>query len=74
MGNKTKIFSIAILLCALIMLVCCSQQKTEWKGTIEEVDGVTVVKNPKEPMYGEDAISLEEELSIGEAEGREEYM
>ena len=22
---------------------------SEWKGTIEEEDGVTVVKNPKEP-------------------------
>ncbi len=55
-------------------LISCQEQKTEWKGTIEEVDGVTVVKNPKEPMYGEDLFSLEEELSIGEAEGREEYM
>ncbi|MDH5385785.1 MAG: 6-bladed beta-propeller [Candidatus Aminicenantes bacterium] len=35
---------------------------------------MTIVKNPKEPMYGEDVFSLEEELSIGEAEGREEYM
>lgn len=52
----------------------CSQQKTEWQGTIEEVDGVSVVKNPKEPLYGEDAFVLEEELTIGEAEGREEYM
>ena len=25
-------------------------------------------------MYGEDVFSLEEELSIGEAEGEEEYM
>lgn len=52
----------------------CSSQKTEWQGTIEVVDGVTVVKNPKEPMYEEDVFSSEEELSIGESEGREEYM
>ncbi len=74
MENKTKIFSIAILLCALIMLVKCSQQKIEWKGTIEEVDGVTIVKNPREPVYGEDVFNVEEELSIGEAEGEQEYM
>lgn len=74
MENKTKIFSIAILLCALIVLVCCSQQKTEWKGTVEQENGITVVKNPKEPMYGEDVFNVEEELSIGEAEGPEEYM
>ena len=74
MINKTKIVSIVLLFSALILLVSCQQQKAEWKGTIEEVDGVTVVKNPKEPMYGEDVFSLEEELSIGESEGREEYM
>jgi len=56
------------------MLVSCGEHKAEWKGIIEEVDGVTVVKNPKEPMYGEDVFSLEEELSIGEAEEPEEYM
>jgi hypothetical protein len=38
------------------------------------VDGVTIVKNPNEPMCGEDAIKIEEELTIGEAEGREEYL
>jgi hypothetical protein len=38
------------------------------------VDGVTVVKNPKEPLYIGDVLKLEEDLSIGEKEGREEYM
>jgi len=56
------------------LFVSCQKQKTEWKGTIEKVGGVTIVRNPKEPMYGEDVFSLEEELSIGETEGREEYM
>lgn len=57
-----------------MMLISFGEQKAEWKGTIEEENGVKVIKNPKEPMYGEDVFSLEEELSIGEAEGREEYM
>lgn len=48
-----------------MMIVSCGERKAEWKGTIEEVDGVIVVKNPKEPMYGEDIISLDEELTIG---------
>jgi len=48
-----------------MMLVSCQQQKAEWKGTIEEENGVTVVKNPKEPMYEEDVCSIEEELTIG---------
>ncbi len=74
MKDKTKAVSIVLFLSAFIMLVSCGKQKSEWQGTIEEVNGVTVVKNPKEPMYGEDVFSLEEELSIGESEGREEYM
>jgi len=57
-----------------MILVSCGKQHSEWRGTIEEINGVTVVKNPKEPIHAEDIFSLEEELSIGEVEGREEYM
>jgi len=74
MRRKINVISIFFILSVIIILFSCQKQKTEWKGTIEEENGVTVVKNPKEPIYGEDVFSLEEELSIGEAEGREEYM
>ena len=63
------IFVLFIFFC-----VTCSQQKTEWQGIIEEINGVRVVKNPKEPLYSEDVFVLEEELTIGEVEGSEEYM
>jgi hypothetical protein len=56
------------------MLLSCAKQETEWKGMIEEENGVQVVKNPKEPMYAEDVFSLEEELALGGADEREEYM
>jgi len=58
----------------IFLFIFCQQQKTIWKGTIEEKDGVIIVKNPKEPIYGEDIFSLTEDLSIGRAEGQEEYM
>jgi hypothetical protein len=75
MKNKAKIFSIVLFLSASIMLFSSGGQKTEWKGTIEKKeDGAIVVKNPKEPMYGENVFNMEEELSIGEPEGREDYM
>jgi hypothetical protein len=74
MRHKNKLISIVFFLSVIIILVSCQKQKAEWKGTIDEENGVTVVKNPKEPMYSEDMFSMEEELSIGEAEGREEYM
>jgi hypothetical protein len=74
MKNKTLIFSIVLLLFEFNIFISCRQQKAEWQGTIEEIDGVTVVKNPKEPMYDEEIFEIQEELSIGVAEGAEEYM
>lgn len=70
MKIKTNLVLVFLLLTVFSMLVSCQEQKAEWKGKIEEVDGVTVVKNPKEPIYGQDVFSIEEELSIRESEGR----
>ena len=56
------------------MLVSCGGGKAGWKGSIDVIEGVTVIKNPIEPLYGIEAFIMEEDLSIGEAEGREEYM
>jgi hypothetical protein len=69
-----KPLSLILVALVFIMLFSCKSQKTEWNGTIEEEDGITVVKNPKKPMYGENILILEEELSIGEFEGKEELM
>ncbi len=74
MINNKIIFAVVLFHFAFMILVSCSQQEAEWRGTIEEMDRVTIVKNPIEPMYGEDILVLEEELSIGKAEGPEEYM
>ncbi len=73
MNGKTISAMISILSFVMV-LSSCFQQKTEWKGSIEEKDGEIIVKNPKEPMYTENIFSLKEELSIGEADGPEEYM
>lgn len=53
--------------------VSYGQQKAEWKGTIEEQDGVKVINNPREPLYGEIVLDLEEDLSIGR-EDDENYL
>ena len=73
MKNKAVIVAIVLLLTAFAFLISCKQQKTEWQGTIEEVDGVTIVNNPKEPMYSGDVFSLEEDLVLGKEE-KEEYL
>jgi len=74
MNNKTNVVSIIMSISIFMMLVSCQQQKAEWKGTIEEVDGVTIVKNPKEPIYPDKIVTFEEELTIGKSEGPEEYL
>jgi len=71
---KNRVSLIFPLIIIIVCVVSCEKQKTGWKGSIEEIDGIPVVNNPKEPLYGEDAFILEEELSIGEAAGKEEYM
>lgn len=72
MRSKTKVISIVLSFSVFFVFVSCQKQKAEWKGTIKEVDGVTIVKNLKKPMYGEDVFSLEEELTIGEKENGKE--
>ncbi|MDH5706622.1 MAG: 6-bladed beta-propeller [Candidatus Aminicenantes bacterium] len=74
MKNRTRILSIPLSLYLFAILISCGKQKAEWKGTIEEVDGVTAVKNPKKPMYGEAVFSLEEDLTLEKKEGSEEYL
>jgi hypothetical protein len=72
--NKTAANSILILFSILIIFASCGKQKEEWKGTIEVEDGVTVVKNPGEPIYPENIFNLEEDLTIAGEEGKEEQM
>jgi len=71
---KSRRISILLIFIFLIFSFACNKHDTEWKGTIEKVDGVTVVKNPKEAIYGEDIFHLEEELIFGQGrEGNEDY-
>lgn len=74
MKNKPRLVSIVLFISTFILLVSWGRQKVEWKGTIEEDNGIIVVKNAKDQGYGEDVFSLVEELSIGESKEGEEYM
>jgi len=65
MRNSIKVTSIALLLSACIMLVSFGGQEAEWKGKVEMEEGVKVIQNPGEPLYGEIKLELEEDLSIG---------
>ncbi|MFA5266304.1 MAG: hypothetical protein WC378_20975, partial [Opitutaceae bacterium] len=55
--------------CATVVIVFCAQPEGQWKGSItRDKNGVTIVRNPKEPLYIGNVIGLEEELKITEGE------
>ncbi|MGA2533526.1 MAG: 6-bladed beta-propeller [Candidatus Aminicenantales bacterium] len=67
--KKSKQTALAIVILLILpKLISCKKQKTVWAGTIKEVNGVTVVQNPKTPIFGKDACAVEEDLSIGSPE------
>ncbi len=55
------------IIAVFLTILCTSfgQQQAEWKGKTEYEEDVKVIKNPKEPLYGEIKFELEEDLSIG---------
>jgi len=69
-----KLFYLIII---LSLFVFCGPQKAEWGGTIEEVDGVTVVKNPKGGIWDSKEngkITIIKEQQIGQLDGPEEFL
>jgi hypothetical protein len=72
--HRSQRLTIFLSILIVSAIVSCNRQRSEWRGSVVEVDGVTIVKNPSEPLYGEDVLEFREELTIGVAEGDEEYM
>jgi hypothetical protein len=52
--------------------VSCKKENALWKGKTTEENGVIVVRNPANPMFGKDACFVEEDLSIGSPRSEEE--
>jgi hypothetical protein len=74
MKNDNRLFFTVAWFLMLSAFIPGRQEKSEWKGSIEVINGITTVKNPKKPMLGEDAIILEEELAIGGSEAKAEDL
>ncbi|MCJ7580566.1 MAG: 6-bladed beta-propeller [Candidatus Aminicenantes bacterium] len=64
---------ILIILICLFLSASYDSKQTQWKGEIDYEDGVKIMKNPQEPLYGEIEFELEEDLSISN-ETNEDYM
>jgi hypothetical protein len=67
---KIAPFTLAILLASTL----CQAGQLPWKGKITKEGDVTIVKNPKEPIYKDTVISLKEDFSIGGAGATGAYM
>ncbi|UCC39893.1 MAG: 6-bladed beta-propeller, partial [Candidatus Aminicenantes bacterium] len=72
---KTRALSLLVIFLVLCSIVLSKEQrqKAEWKGMIDIENGIKVIKNPGEPLYGEIMLELEEDLSIGR-EGDDNYI
>jgi len=65
MKNRTKAVLIILFFSGCIMVLSFGGQEPEWKGKIEYENGVKIIQNPGDPLYGEIKFDLEEDLSIG---------
>jgi len=47
--------------------------QVKWKGSVVKEGDVTVVRNPKEPLYKTSVLELKEDLSLGGPEAQGDY-
>lgn len=72
---KSQVLLVRVLILSVFLVaVSCKEKEAKWRGSISQVDGITVVANPKEPIYGPEVFELTEELVIKSEEGQEGYM
>jgi hypothetical protein len=71
-AEHRKVFAACLVIAAFIAFEAAVPQ-AKWKGTIVKEGDVTVVKNPKEPLYQTPILELKEELSLGGPEAQGEY-
>jgi hypothetical protein len=70
---RIKILTPVFLVIMVILTATCKKNAL-WKGQIKTVDGITVLENPKTPMYEQPVLTLSEDLCIGAEESRPEYL
>jgi len=57
----------------LLLLAFMAAAQVKWKGTVAKEGDVTVVRNPKEPLYNTPILELKEELSLGDSQAQGDY-
>jgi hypothetical protein len=65
MPNQLKRLRSFLVIFFLFGAVFTLGLQTKWKGSVKIENGLTVVRNPQDPLYGKNALILQEELTIG---------
>lgn len=71
--KKILLYSLLLFGLTNFLILNGQTEKPSWKGKVVFENGVKVVKNPGEPLYGEFAFVLQEELTIGGDPKNEAY-
>lgn len=72
---RSSVIRGTIIALTLTLGFACADRPREatWQGKMATADGITIVSNPKAPLYGPRALELKEDLSIGGAGRANEY-
>ncbi len=65
MRSKNLIFSVILFLLWFVVFFSYGHQEEKWKGSIEKEDGIKIIKNPDQPMFGEVVFDLEKVNVLG---------
>lgn len=71
--NRGFVLFMGLVLIAFVASAAAPSAQDKWKGTVVKEGDVTVVKNPKEPLYKTPILELKEELSIGGPEAQGDF-
>jgi hypothetical protein len=66
--------SIVCLLSLFLLVPIPARSQAKWKGAVVKEGDVTIVKNPKEPIYKTPILEFKEELSIGGPEAQGQFV
>ena len=70
--NRGSVLVIGLALLAFMTAAEASAQ-VKWKGSVVKEGDMTVVRNPKEPLYKTPVLELKEDLSLGGPEAQGDY-
>ena len=76
MYRQLCLLAVPLVLYVLLTIPLYAQQR-QWRGKIDERDGVTVIRNPAEGLWEgnkENLVSIEHIFSIGDLSSTEEYL